>query len=58
MRTKAPCKDCTEREVGCHGRCERYKAWRKDLDEKNRRERLQKQATKYPVIIYSEDKKE
>lgn len=25
-----PCKDCPDREVGCHGRCEKYKAY--DLD--------------------------
>lgn len=24
---KAPCKDCGERAEGCHGRCERYKAF-------------------------------
>ena len=23
----APCKDCEEREVKCHGKCERFKAW-------------------------------
>ena len=23
-----PCKDCTERKIGCHGKCERYKAFK------------------------------
>ena len=32
-----PCNECTEREVGCHGKCARYKQWRKELDEKNER---------------------
>lgn len=58
MRTKAPCKDCAERELGCHSRCERYQAWRHDLDRKNKLERLEKQATKYPVILYPEDRDE
>ena len=29
-----PCKDCPDRDEGCHGKCERYKAyadWRKTL---------------------------
>lgn len=24
---KAPCKECTERHIGCHGKCEAYKAF-------------------------------
>lgn len=24
----APCKGCTDRELGCHGTCERYKDYR------------------------------
>lgn len=27
-----PCKGCESREVGCHGRCEKYKAFRKQHD--------------------------
>lgn len=23
----SPCRDCEEREPGCHDRCERYKEW-------------------------------
>ena len=29
---KAPCKDCAEREVGCHGKCDRYQAYRAEID--------------------------
>jgi len=32
-----PCMDCPEREIGCHGRCGRYRKWREEKDEKNRR---------------------
>lgn len=28
-----PCKDCTDREVGCHGKCDRYATYRKELDQ-------------------------
>lgn len=27
---RPPCKDCPEREVGCHARCEKYKAYKED----------------------------
>jgi hypothetical protein len=23
-----PCKDCSDRQLGCHGQCERYQAFR------------------------------
>ncbi len=26
-----PCKNCTDRKVGCHGDCERYKQFKADL---------------------------
>ena len=25
----SPCKDCTERQVGCHSTCEKYLEWNK-----------------------------
>ena len=58
MKRDAPCMDCDERRVGCHAECERYKVWRKQLDEQNRLARLSKQATKYPVIIWPDEGKE
>lgn len=33
----APCKDCPDRVVGCHGTCEKYIAFRKYRDELNER---------------------
>lgn len=28
----APCKDCQERKMGCHGSCERYAAYKAEND--------------------------
>lgn len=30
---RAPCRGCKERAEGCHGRCERYAAYRAERDE-------------------------
>lgn len=38
------CKGCKDREIGCHGKCERYKAWRKKLDEMRKKEREYKES--------------
>lgn len=27
-----PCKHCTDRKVGCHGDCERYRQYKADFD--------------------------
>lgn len=35
MWPKSSCKDCSDRSVNCHGSCESYKAFRKELDELN-----------------------
>lgn len=37
MKTNSPCKDCTERCVGCHSRCVKYKEWQA-IHETERRE--------------------
>lgn len=26
--TAPPCKDCPDRATGCHGRCDKYNAWK------------------------------
>ena len=33
MRTISPCKDCTDRYVGCHADCEKYLAWKAEWNE-------------------------
>ena len=27
-----PCWKCSDRSAGCHGKCEKYKAWKVELD--------------------------
>ena len=34
---RPPCKDCADRDVGCHAKCERYLAYRTELDAINER---------------------
>lgn len=50
-----PCRGCTDRQpgTGCHDRCERFQAWRKKLDERNKKERQFHQSND----TMSEDKK-
>lgn len=31
-RKTCPCKKCSTRHVGCHGKCEKYKKWRSGVD--------------------------
>lgn len=31
---ECPCKDCTERTVDCHGKCEKYLAWAKENEKR------------------------
>lgn len=33
----SPCRGCTDRAVGCHANCERYNAWKRELDAYNKR---------------------
>lgn len=30
---KPPCKDCADRDIGCHARCVKYLAYRAELDD-------------------------
>lgn len=32
-----PCRDCTDRQCGCHSHCEKYKGWRKEYDERKKK---------------------
>ena len=36
LRPKAPCYQCPNREVGCHGKCEKYLAYRAQIDAANK----------------------
>ena len=35
---EAPCIDCEDRQIGCHGRCERYQMWQAEHLEAKRKE--------------------
>jgi hypothetical protein len=45
----APCKDCFDRHQGCHSKCEKYIAFRKERDELN--EKIYKQKEKERLLI-------
>lgn len=32
---KGPCKDCLERQLGCHSICKKYISYKKEVDETN-----------------------
>lgn len=36
MAMLAPCKDCEDREVGCHAGCEKYLAYKKEREKLNK----------------------
>ena len=38
-----PCKDCQDRNPGCHDRCEKFREWRAKIDSRNEAERAFKQ---------------
>lgn len=52
----APCKDCTDRELGCHSKCEKYKAfkeWNDQAREKRRQEDSLPTITKWSFEGYT-----
>lgn len=49
MRIESPCKDCPDRYLGCHDRCEKYQAFKKDKN--NYKEELAKTKEKYAYFI-------
>lgn len=34
-REEPPCYHCEDRAIGCHGSCEKYKAWKSEVDRVN-----------------------
>ena len=48
------CYGCTERKVGCHAKCEKYKKWKEEYD---KREQLKKAGNnKYHDYFYHKGK--
>lgn len=35
MKPQSPCKDCPDRELGCHSKCQKYIDFRKAVDADN-----------------------
>ena len=39
------CRDCTERHIGCHGECSRYKEWKEEYQkQKEEADKLRKKS--------------
>ena len=36
-REISPCRGCSDRHIACHDKCEKYKAWKSQLEEVNKR---------------------
>lgn len=53
----APCKECGEREVGCHAICERYKEWT-DTNEAEKEELRRKKREYHAVATYMKEARE
>ena len=49
--SECPCRDCKEREVGCHGYCELYKLWSKENEQRKEKIHREIQSNR----IYEED---
>lgn len=48
MKDKSPCMNCTQREIGCHGRCELYIAFSEE--QKKRNEDIRKKKSVHNAI--------
>ena len=40
VMTKIPCRGCPDRYLGCHAKCGKYRAWKKEWDELKEKERI------------------
>ena len=45
MIVKCPCKECDERVLGCHGSCERYRKYQKDIKKVHEKEKHYRRRT-------------
>lgn len=50
MKPNATCKDCKDRTVGCHGTCEKYKAF--EEENKKYKEAVRKEKAVHGKLIY------
>lgn len=47
-----PCKDCTDREIGCHSSCEKYKGFLVKLEKARKNYRHENQKNKFVPVEY------
>lgn len=48
MKITAPCKDCPDREIGCHGKCKKYTLFTEENErEKQRRQTYLREGSEY-----------
>ena len=40
--SECPCRDCPNRKIGCHGKCEKYQGWNKEHSQLNKNIRRKK----------------
>lgn len=50
------CKDCTERQVGCHATCERYQKFVAENERK--RELMRQDKMKYAIVPHRNNRRE
>lgn len=56
-RKSAPCRDCEQREIGCHGRCEQYKAYRDSIDAAKAAREKEIMTEQYQIVSCLRNKK-
>ena len=54
---KPPCHNCSDRHVGCHARCERYKTFTTEQQEIKRRQQADREYRDYTRDRYDRVKK-
>jgi len=48
--TIAPCKGCSEREIGCHGSCEKYSEYRSAMDDIRKKQLEEQKYVNYTAV--------
>ena len=44
----APCRGCTDREMGCHGKCDKYKEYKQASDQRREAQFFEREAARTP----------
>ena len=56
-KQQSPCFECTERHMGCHSECEKYKQFRAEREEVSRQRILNQAPTDYSIKTLARIKK-